>query len=738
MAVAAVLGVMLSAAGGLGTAPLAAAGSVATTAAQGASLSSSVIDLSALAPVVSSVTRSMLGINTPSWNAQVGQASGTSLVEALGAGVTRYPGGSLADGFNWQNSGSWNNGAWTPEPTTLPEWAAMLVRTGTKGVFTFNYGSNDTYSGPNTPQNAQAFAAYVRQNNIPLAGVEIGNEIYGNWEVNLAASHSATTYAETARAMAIAIHAVDPQLPVGVDVQLPTGPNDQGALAWNQTVLSIDAPYVQFLIVHDYGSSSVNVTPSEMLMATADIAPAMTLLREQLVEYGGQQANSIQVWMTESGSFCAAPLPYFTLTGLEGEYLAESFVEAIASGVSQYDWWTLYSSSDSTSPPAVAPGSVGTLGIAYLDSTGTPSTLLPAGNVFEQIAHAIGSGATMTTWPQALSADGLLAAEFTSQSSTTYVLANNLPQAQTVLIGGRDVTVPGYGFESFDPPTGQAVNLEQPDLSYTFDSPVPEAQVTSVNATIGTDGTETVTIGGVGFGSTPPALSAATDGGLDSPNLVLGALLPQGQVNYGAIGNWYGLNVVDWTDSQIVVTLPPTVPQIPAGTELLAFVTSLASGAVVGQQAPPPPLSGSGFVTGTVQSATASPGPGAASGTVPSLPAITAVSVSDTAGGTLSFTINGNGFGAVAPSLTAAHSGGSDSCNLTLTVGSGAAQVNYGGPGNWYGLVYQSWSDTAIVVQVPSMVPAIAPGSEVGVAVVPTVDGCNAADALTASVTASP
>jgi hypothetical protein len=709
------------------------------------------VDLATMAPSVSQVTRSELGINTPAWNGQVGQPVGAHLVEALGAGVTRYPGGSLSDGFNWQNSGYWQNGGWTPEPTTLPQWANMLEQTGAKGVFTFNYGSNTTYSGPNTPANATAFADYVVSHHIPLAGVEIGNEVFGSWETDLAASHSALTYATTAAAMAKAIHAVDPQLPVGVDVELPNGPSDTGSLAWDQAVISTDAPYVQFLVVHYYGSSSSSVTPSQMLAAAAGIGPGMALLRSEIAQYGGANASLLQVWMTESGSFDSNPVPYVTLTGLQGEYLFESFVEAVSSGISQYDWWTLFSSTNSTSPPPVPPpgsaGSDGTLGIAYLNSNGSASTLLPAGNVFARIARAIGSGATMTTWPQALADNGLMAAEFASSSSTTYMFANNLPESQTVLADGQTVTVPGFSFESFDPSPGVPVNFAKPDMQYVFRPSLPQAQVSSVSGVLNPDGSETLSIAGSGFGDTIPPLTPANNGGYDSGNLVVTTALPNGQVSYGADGNWDGLLIDSWSNTQILATIPPGVQPIPAGAKILAFVTNPASGATVEQQAPPTPMAAMGMMAlGSAQTpqgggSTASSGPsastgqsGAPQGTPPVLIAKTAMT--DPAGGPEVVTIDGSGFGQQAPSLVNAHNAGSDSCNLRLTIGTGGSAVNYGSPGNWYGLQYLTWTSTQIVVQVPSGVPALPAGSTVSIWLVPTTDGCNGADGVTGTVTA--
>src|SRR5690349_20272254 len=174
-------------------------------------------------------------------------------------------------------------------------------RTGAQPIVIANYGTGS----------AEEAAEWVRYANVTKKyGVtywEIGNENYGNghygtgWEADDHADLSPTQYANEVVAYAAAMKAVDPKVKIGDVLTTPgnwpdniVGPCD--AAPWNQTVLSIGGPSIDFVNLHWYpggdDAASALAKPDQVV----DIAEQT---RAQIGRFAGPGSERIGISLTE-------------------------------------------------------------------------------------------------------------------------------------------------------------------------------------------------------------------------------------------------------------------------------------------------------------------------------------------------------------------------------------------------------------------------------------------------------
>src|SRR3954452_4746942 len=163
--------------------------------------------------------------------------------------------------------------------------------------------------GTGTPQEA---ADWVRSANVTKGyGAKywtIGNENYGNghygsaWEGDDHADKSPAQYAAEVVAYADAMKAVDPTIKVGAVLTTPSnwpdglvGAGDAGT--WNQVVLSIAGPSIDFVDLHWYPGGGGE---AESLARPAQIDDQMYLARRQIAAYAGAGSERIGISLTET------------------------------------------------------------------------------------------------------------------------------------------------------------------------------------------------------------------------------------------------------------------------------------------------------------------------------------------------------------------------------------------------------------------------------------------------------
>ncbi|ONI87728.1 alpha-L-arabinofuranosidase [Saccharothrix sp. ALI-22-I] len=274
-----------------------------------------------------------IGVNHAIWDAQLGTDAVADLMKDAGVRAMRYPGGSYSDIYHWRDHTA--PGGYVAPNTDFDHFMAGARRAGAQAVVTANYGTG-------TPEEA---AEWVRYANVEKGyGVkywEIGNELYGNghygsaWEADDHPDKSPAGYANLVRDYAIAMKAVDPTIKIGAVLTTPgewpdgiTASGDAGT--WNQVVLSVAGPVVDYGIVHWYPGGD---TAAQVLTKTDRVADAIRLVREQSRRHAGKD---LAIAMTEvNTSFGRNTQP-------GALFAADAYATLLANGVFTVDWWNVH------------------------------------------------------------------------------------------------------------------------------------------------------------------------------------------------------------------------------------------------------------------------------------------------------------------------------------------------------------------------------------------------------------
>jgi len=301
------------------------------------------------------------GANQAVWDTNMNTPASVSLLSQAHVGMMRYPGGSYGDGYHWQTN-TVSGGGYVAPGTDFDSFMGTVKSVGAQAILIANYGSG-------TPDEA---AAWVRYANITKGYHdqywEIGNEVYGNgyygadWELDDHASKSPATYAQNVVQYVQAMKAVDPTIKIGVVLTLPDSWPD-GAVAsgdskdWNQTVLPIVGPYVDFAIVHYYPN---HTTAADVLQQVQLLPAELAQLREQIDQYAGSNGPNIGIAVTETAS------NYQSATQPGALFNADLFFAALENGAFTVDYWDTRNGTDcsnlTTAPDgATDPGDGGML-----------------------------------------------------------------------------------------------------------------------------------------------------------------------------------------------------------------------------------------------------------------------------------------------------------------------------------------------------------------------------------------
>lgn len=284
---------------------------------------------------LATVPDTALGVNHAIWDQNLGTPETSDLLRDAGVQMMRYPGGSYADIYHWKDHTA--PGGYVAPGTDFDTFMAAVRRAGAQPMIIANYGTG-------TPAEA---AEWVRYANVTKGyGARywtVGNENYGNghygsaWEADDHPDKSATQYARLVVEYTDAMKAVDPSIKVGAVLTMPgnwpdgiTAGSDPGP--WNQTVLSIAGPKIDFVDVHWYPGGSA----ADSLARTSHIPDATYLLRQQLSRYAGANADRIGLSFTELNVDAGRTTQPAAL------FLADAYSELLANGIFTVHWWNVH------------------------------------------------------------------------------------------------------------------------------------------------------------------------------------------------------------------------------------------------------------------------------------------------------------------------------------------------------------------------------------------------------------
>ncbi|MDM7854715.1 cellulose binding domain-containing protein [Cellulomonas alba] len=275
-----------------------------------------------------------VGVNHAVWDTDLGTDTVADLLHDAGTQIMRYPGGSYSDIYHWKDNTA--PGGYVAPDTDFDHFMAGVHRAGAQAMVIANYGTG-------TPQEA---ADWVRYANVEKQdGVrywEIGNELYGNghygasWESDDHPAKTPAEYATNLVQFSRAMKAVDPTIKIGAVLTTPgnwpdglVGDGDAGT--WNQVVLSIAAPDIDFAILHWYpGGSSAPVA----LGKVAQVRDITAMTRQLLDRYSPDRRLGIAVTEMNAG--------YGENTQPGALFAADAYAALLENGVFTVDWWDVH------------------------------------------------------------------------------------------------------------------------------------------------------------------------------------------------------------------------------------------------------------------------------------------------------------------------------------------------------------------------------------------------------------
>jgi alpha-L-arabinofuranosidase len=296
------------------------------------------------------------GVNTATWDGNLGQPQTLSLLQEMGCLALRFPGGSTSDSYHWAS-----------DPTGNTRFRNNATNLGAQVFITVNYGSGTSNEA----------AAWVRSANITnhcnFKYWEIGNECYGSWEndVNTPA-HDPFTYAQRTAGYIQLMKAADPTIKVGIVVingennfanntihpaiNPRTGTTNNGWTPVLLTTLKTLGVTPDFAVYHYYAqytdpnASPVPAADSDpiLLQASVNWARDAADLRQQITDYFGPGGTNIELICTENNSDPSAAFGRQLTSIVNGLYLADSVCQLMKTEFNGYIWWDLRNGHDSS------------------------------------------------------------------------------------------------------------------------------------------------------------------------------------------------------------------------------------------------------------------------------------------------------------------------------------------------------------------------------------------------------
>ena len=307
------------------------------------------------------------GLNTAVWDGDLDTAQTPSLLKESGTQVLRFPGGSLSDEYQWSINkvGTTPANTWTPA-TDFADFMHVATNVGAQAYITVNYGTG-------TPAAAAAWVRYANvTNHCAFKYWEIGNEVYGTWEVDTNVyPNDAYTYAVRAQQYMSQMRAADPTIKVGVvvtpgedsssngytnhpAVNPVTGQTHYGWTPVLLTTLKALGVTPDFAIHHRYPEWS----PANAI-ACADSDPLLLQdsasgwpsdagsLRQMISDYFGASGTNIELVCTENNSDAGAQGRQSTSL-VNALYYADSLGQLAQTEFNAHIWWDFRNGPDTS------------------------------------------------------------------------------------------------------------------------------------------------------------------------------------------------------------------------------------------------------------------------------------------------------------------------------------------------------------------------------------------------------
>jgi alpha-N-arabinofuranosidase len=256
-------------------------------------------------------------------------------IQKLQPAFIRWPGGNIAQNYHWMPGVGmrdqrpiWIDHAWWNQAQVYDfgtdEFLELCRRLGTAPSITVNVEGDGA-----TVEEAAAWVEYVNGSSTTKYGKmraanghpepyhvkywEIGNELFGKWEIG---TTDATTYAKNLNRYVAAMKAVDP----GIQV-IACGAEDQ---AWNRELLSLAGQNIDYLAIHHYfGNGGKPLDAAAFLAHPLSYGPFYAELRRMIHELSPNK--KIQLSINEWNSSLPMPAQQSMLTAVYAARMMNGF-----------------------------------------------------------------------------------------------------------------------------------------------------------------------------------------------------------------------------------------------------------------------------------------------------------------------------------------------------------------------------------------------------------------------------
>ncbi|MBN1172063.1 MAG: cellulose binding domain-containing protein [Micromonosporaceae bacterium] len=334
-------------------------------------------------------SETQVGANLAVWDSLLADSQTATLMADAGITCLRYPGGSYADIYHWEDGTADDDGYVAPN-TGFDAFMGVAQAAGAQPIITVNYGSG-------TAEEAASWVEYANvTKDYGIRYWEVGNEVYGNghygsgWENDTHDDQSPKAYATNFLEYASRMKAADPTIKVGVVLTTP-GSWPDGVIAagdtadWNDTVLSIVGDQADFAIVHFYPGGS---DEADMLTKPQTLASTTTAFRADLSRWG---VGTMPIFVTEVNG--GAPRS----TQAQALWAADLYLVAAESGIANVDWWNVHNGAGSASTDVTGATDHGDEGIISNGSGSEPAAQVPFRSYYgiQMLSRLVSEGETL-------------------------------------------------------------------------------------------------------------------------------------------------------------------------------------------------------------------------------------------------------------------------------------------------------------------------------------------------------
>jgi alpha-L-arabinofuranosidase len=255
-------------------------------------------------------------------------------IQDLRPSFIRWPGGNAAQNYHWMRGvgpkdqrPSWLNRAWWNEIESndfgVDEYIELCRALGTEPSITVNVEGDgatageaaawvEYANGPATSRYGSMRAANGHPEPYHVKYWEVGNEIFGNWEIG---HTDAAAYARNFNRYAAAMKAVDPSIRL-----IASG----STLDWNRTLLQIASPAIDQLAIHFYyGQNEMHGDVNNLLAHPLTFDRFYSQMREILHQYAPD--NHIHLTVNEWNTSLPLPAQHTMISGLYAASMLNSF-----------------------------------------------------------------------------------------------------------------------------------------------------------------------------------------------------------------------------------------------------------------------------------------------------------------------------------------------------------------------------------------------------------------------------